>query len=355
MPRPPGAKRRGLSCNASSSLSVGMLKYPDLISSLKKGTILPVYLFFGEEEFLIQEAVDLIVNTVVDPGARDFNYNSVYCRDTPASEVVALCQTLPFMSEKRLVVARDLDAFKAGDVEELAAYLNDPSPSTCLVLISNQGKYEKKAVITAVEKHGAVTRFFPLLDREILSWIEGWARARGLTIQRDGVHYLWQTSGNDLQKIGSELEKIAIYIKDRKAISFEDVKAAVGDFREYTSFDLAAAIGAKNREKAFLILNRLIQEGEAPVGLLGSIAWNFRRLLRAKSMEAAGSGYEEIKKKLGIIFHQSALFKEQMQRYNIGELEQAFEVMLSADRALKSSAVPGRLVLERMILSLCGV
>ena len=89
-----------------------MLKYPELISSLKQGKILPLYLFFGEEEFLIQEAVELIINKVVDPGARDFNFNSLYCRDTPASEIVNLCQTLPFMSEKRLVIAKDIDALQ---------------------------------------------------------------------------------------------------------------------------------------------------------------------------------------------------------------------------------------------------
>ena len=75
-----------------------MLKYAELISSLKQGKILPLYLFYGEEEFLIQEALDLIIGKVVDPGARDFNFNALYCRDTPASELVNLCQTLPFMS-----------------------------------------------------------------------------------------------------------------------------------------------------------------------------------------------------------------------------------------------------------------
>ena len=99
-------------------------------------------------------------------------------------------------------------------------------------------------------------------------------------MQRDAAHYLWQTIGNDLQKIGNELKKVEIFIKEKKTITFDDVKTVVGDFREYTSFDLAAALGAKNREKAFLILSRLIQEGEAPVGLLGSIAWNFRRLMQ---------------------------------------------------------------------------
>jgi DNA polymerase-3 subunit delta len=333
-----------------------MLKYQDLISSLKQGRILPLYLFYGEEEFLIQEAVDLIIKKVVDPGARDFNFNALYCRDTPASEIVNLCQTLPFMSEKRLVLARDFDALKAADLDELMPYLNNPSPSTCLVMVSHQGRYDKKSVTSAVEARGAVTRFFPLLDREIVVWIEGWARARGLSLQRDAAQYLWQAIGNNLQKIGNELEKVEIYIKEKKTITFEDVKAAVGDFREYTPFDLAAALGSKNRDKALLILSRLLQEGEQPVGLLGSIAWNFRRLLQAKAMEAAGTGPDDIMKKLRppVIFHQVAQFKSQMKSFSLDELRETFDVMLSTDKTLKSSGLSGRLVLERMILKLCG-
>jgi DNA polymerase-3 subunit delta len=334
-----------------------MLKYSDLISSLKQGKILPLYLFFGEEEFLIQEAIDLIINKVVDPGARDFNFNSLYCRDTAAGEIVNLCQTLPFMSEKRLVLARDLDAFKAADVEALLPYLSDPSPSTCLVLVSNEGRYEKKAVIAAVEAQGAVTRFFPLLDREVVPWIEGRVKARGRSIQREAAQYLWQIIGNDLQKIINELEKVEIFIKEKKTMTFDDVKAVVGDFREYSSFDLAAEIGSKNKEKALLILARLLQEGEAPVGLLASIAWNFRRLLQAKSMEASGIGPDEAMKKLRppVIFHQGNQFKLQMKQYSFDELRDVFEIMLSADKALKSSGLPGRLILERMILRLCGI
>ena len=331
-----------------------MLKYQDLISSLKQGKILPLYLFFGEEEFLIQEAVDLVINEVVDPGARDFNFNTLYCKDTSSSELVNLCQTLPFMSEKRLVIAKEIDVFKASDLEELIPYLNDPSPSTCLLMLSNQPRYEKKAVTSAVEAHGAVTRFYALLDRELVAWIEGWARKRGLSIQRDAAQFLWQTLGNDLQKIGNELEKVFISLKDKKTVTFDDVKTVVGDFREYSSFDLAAALGQKDPEKAFLILSRLIQEGEAPVGLLGSIAWNFRRLMRAKALEAAGMGPDDITKKLRIIFHQAGLFKEQMRCYTLDELREVFVVMLSTDKALKSSGLNGRLILERMILRLCG-
>ena len=334
-----------------------MIKYQQLINDLKEGRILPLYLFFGEEEFLIQEALDLIIKQVVDPGARDFNFDVVYCRETAVSRVVNLAQTLPFMSKLRLVIAKEIDAFKAADLEALIPYLNDPSPSTCLVMVSNQGKFEKKSVLSAVEAHGAVTRFFPLLDREMAFWIEGWARSRGLSMQREAVHYLWQIIGNDLQKIGNELQKVEIFIKERKTITFDDVKAVVGDFREYTSFDLAAALGRKDREKAFLILNRLIQEGEAPVGLLGSIAWNFRRIMQAKAMEAAGMASDEAMKKLRppVIFHQAALFKSQMKSYTPDELREVFAVMLSTDRALKSSGLGSRLIMDRMILELCGL
>jgi DNA polymerase III subunit delta len=331
-----------------------MAKYQELMSGLKQGRILPLYLFYGEEAFLIQEAVDLITAKVVDPGARDFNFNTVYCKDTPASELVNLCQAFPFLSEKRLVIAKEIDAFKAADLEALLSYLNDPSPATCLVMVSNQARYDKKSVISAVEACGAVTRFFPLLDRDLVAWIEGWARARGLAVQRDAAQFLCQAIGNDLQKIGNELQKVELYLRDKKTLTFDAVKTVAGDFREYTSFDLAAAVGRKDGARALLILSRLIQEGEAPVGLLGSISWNFRRLMRAKSMEAAGTGFEEIKRKLGVIFHQSSLFQEQMRKFSLGELGGVFEVLLVADRTLKSSGLNGRLVLERMILKLCG-
>ena len=330
------------------------MKPEELTRSLKQGKVLPLYLFFGEEAFLVQEAVDQIISTVVDPGSRDFNFNSVYCKGTSGNEIVNLCQALPFMSARRLVIVKEIEALKTSDVDELAAYLQSPSPSTCLVMIANQPRFEKRAITGPVEANGAVVRFFALLDREMPTWIESWVRGKGLTIQRDAVQYVWQTLGNDLQSINNELEKAVIYVKERKAITYEDVKHVVGSFRDYTPFDLADALGKKDRESAFLILSRLVQEGESPVGLLGSIAWNFRRLLNAKAMETAGVGIEEIKRKHRVIFHQAASFQAQLRSYTLGELEAAIEVLLNADRALKSSGLGGRLVLERMILRLCG-
>ena len=331
-----------------------MTKYDELIRDLRKGRILPVYLFFGDEQYLVQEAVDLITEKTVDAAARDFNLAAVYCKATPAAEIVNLCQTLPFLSERRLVIAREFEAFKAADLDVLTAYLADPSPSTCLVLIADQSRYEKKSVVSAVEAHGAAVRCFALLDRDMVPWIESWVRARGRTIARDAAQYIWQILGNDLQTIGNELQKVMISAKERTALTLEDARSVVGDFREYTSFDLADAVGKKDRERAFLILARLIQEGEQPVGLLASLAWNFRRLMRAKSLEAGGIGYEEIKRKLGVIFHQSASFQAQMRSYTGEELRTVFAVLLRADRSLKSGGLSGRLVLERTILRLCG-
>ncbi len=332
-----------------------MLKYQQLINDLKQGRILPLYLFFGEEEFLIQEALDLIVKKVVDPGTRDFNFNIVYCRETGASEIVNLAQTLPLMSERRLVIAKEIDAFKAADLEELVLYLKSPSPSTCLVMVANQRKYEKKSVVSAVEEHGAVVVFYPLDDKDVVTWIINQARMWGLSMQMDAAHYVFQMLGNDLQKISNELQKAKIYLKDKKEVAFDDVKAVVGDFRDYTVFDLVEAIGHKNKERAFLILSRLLLEGEQPVGLLAMLDKHFNKLGKAKGMEAAGIYYDEIKKTLKVFWRQSASFKKQMQSFTFSELSKAFEVMMSADRALKSSGLSSRLIMDRMILELCGI
>lgn len=333
-----------------------MMKSDELMRSLRQGRILPVYLLFGEEAFLIQEALDLIVSTVVDPATRDFTYDTVYCKGASGRDIVNLAQTLPFMAERRLIVAKEIEALKAADLDEILAYLQSPSPSTCLVMISHQSRYEKKPVIAAVEAVGAVVRFYELLDRDMPGWIENWCRQRGLTIRRDAAVYVWQTLGNDLQAVSNELEKTVIAVKERKNITYDDVKAVVGNFREYSSFDLANALGHKNREEAFLILSRLIQEGESPIGLLGSIAWNFRRLMQTRALIDEGMGPDDALKKLRppVIFHQATSFKEQVRSYSRAELEKAFEVFLNADTALKSSGLSGKLVLERMILRLCG-
>ncbi len=332
-----------------------MLKYQDLMRGIRQGQLLPLYLFFGEEEFLIQEAIDGIAEKAVDPASRDFNAATLYCRETPAADLVSLAQTLPFLGEKRLIIAREIEAYKAADVARLLPYLADPAPHTCLVLIASQSRFDKKQVIDAVEKQGAVVRFYPLLDREIVPWIEGRARARGGAIDREAAQYLWQTVGNDLQKIVNELEKIELYQGGKKTVTVAAVKAAAGDFREYSSFDLAAAVGRKDRGQSLVILSRLLQEGEAPIGLLAAIAWNFRRLVQAKALEAKGMGADEIVKRLRIIFHQAGQFKEQMRRYSAAELRDAIGALVRTDRLLKSGGLPGRLLLERMILELCGV
>ena len=333
-----------------------MMKHDELMRGLRRGELLPLYLFYGQEEFLIQEAVDMIIGAAVDPASRDFNFNTVYCKGAAGNEIVNLCQTMPFLSVRRLVIAKEIEALKAADLDDLLAYLQSPSPTTTLVMIANQSRYEKKAVVAAVEAAGAVVRFFALLDRDMPGWIENWCRQRGIAIQRDAAVYVWQTLGNDLQAINNELEKTVISVKERKNITYDDVKAVVGNFREYTSFDLADAVGKKNREEAFLVLSHLIQEGEAPVGLLGSIAWNFRRLLQVRTMVDEGMGADEAMKKLRppVIFHQASSFKEQLRSYSLAELEKAFDVLLNADRTLKSSGMSGRLVLERMVLRLCG-
>jgi len=74
----------------------------------------------------------------------------------------------------------------------------------------------------------------------------------------------------------------------------------------------------------------------------------------AKSMEAAGMGPGEVIKALRVIFHQANLFKEQMRRYTLDELKEVFSILLSTDKALKSGGLNGKLILERMIVRLCG-
>lgn len=329
------------------------MKHEELLAAVRKGRLLPVYLLHGEDGFRIREALELFGGTVVDDANRDFNATTIYCRDTPVSELVGISQTLPFLSAKRLVVAKDVDLLNAAASKELQAYLHDPSPVTCLVMVVNKILKETDALFKAANEHGALIAYYAPLDRDAPAWIEAWARRHSLSIQRDAVVYLQQIAGNDLQSLENELQKIQLAITDKKTVTLQDVMFIAGDYREFTAFDLAAEVGRKNIGQALAILSRLLQEGESAVGLLTVIEREFRRFVRAKDMAASGVAQGDIEKKFRVVFHKLDIFREGMRKQTMDGLRAAFPALQEADRALKSSGIQDRLVLERLLITLC--
>jgi len=175
-------------------------------SSPAKSPLASVYLFYGQEDFLIEQSVQEIVDRALDEAARGFNYDVVDGSKTDVPALIALASAYPMMSERRVVVVQDFEkmALRDADKDALARYFENPLPSTCLILIAPDADMRKKP-FTALKQYAESRECKPLRDPKIPEWIEHHIRSKGKGADPGAVVLLHEYVGNSLRALDSEI------------------------------------------------------------------------------------------------------------------------------------------------------
>src|SRR5687767_8572557 len=211
---------------------------------IAQGKIDPVYLLGGGEPLLVTRVVQALVEAVVPPAVRAFNYDSLEAKAAGPAGILNAARTLPMMGKQRLVVVRDIDTLGAA-LAELVPYLEKPAPETVLVLLA--AKVDGRIKLFSVAKKKG---FLHELEapRQVGPFIKEEAARRGAKIGEDAARRLAEVAGGDLGRLASSIDMLALYAGDR-AITAADVDELVAETRERTVFELANAVGEGNRER----------------------------------------------------------------------------------------------------------
>jgi DNA polymerase-3 subunit delta len=329
------------------------MKPLELQKELDKGNIAPLYLFFGEDAFLIDRTVDQLKKLLIDPRAACFNFSLYYGGESEPRQVTNAAQTLPLAGKRRLVVVKEADQFKSS-WKDFAAYCERPLLSTCLVFCS--GASTLKSEVTSLFKHnGIAVRFYHPFRGEIPEWIRRMARERNKQMSRDAAVLLGESLENDLQSISNEMEKIALYAGERSVIEREDVEAVITAVKEVSIFTLTDCLAGKERVKALEVLQHLLDAGEHPLKILTMIARHYRLMARAKEMVQNGTSATDAGKQLGINNFHLKGFARQAETFALGQTREYFSLLFQSDRRLKSSRISEKIILEDMVARLCAL
>jgi len=328
------------------------MKPLELQKAIKKRKLSPLYFFYGEEPFLIDKIVGEIREMVIDPHLSDFNLNIFYGKESEPPDIINSAKTLPLLSDYRLVIVKEADQLKPSCWKGFSSYFTHPLLSTCLIYCAEKMLLNPE-LLKIFRKRGEVVRFYHPYDREVPEWIRRIAKEFNKKISQEALALLSMELENDLQKIYSELQKIATYVGERGVIERDDVKEALADVRGATVFDLVDCIGNKDIEGALRALRRLLEAGEHPLKILMMITRQVRLMARAKEMLEEGSSYAEVGRRLGIRDFYLEGFLEQVHTFSLPQVEANFTHLFRSDWKLKSSRINKRLILERLITDLC--
>lgn len=328
------------------------MRYQDLIKEIETGKVKPVYLFSGEEEYLKEEALRKIKETLIKLEFSQFNYDLLSGKEISGTELLNRLLTLPVGGEKRLVVIRDAQKLNPSIKEKIMEYLENPSQDACLILWAPQVDLKKKFYAT-IEKEGKSVVFHPLRDRELSLWVKDYLFLRKRRISGDALNLLVERVGNNLGEMAGELEKLLIHVEQRNEINLGDVESLVGIVKSHTIFELTDAIGKKREKEALGILSRMMDGGTSATEILYMIARQFRLLLRTKDLLEKKLSEEKITKVLALRPFVVKNLVSQAKNFSLEKLIESFENLLQAEVEIKSSIKTPRMVLELLILKLC--
>src|SRR6266550_3521585 len=334
-----------------------------LLRSLKKGgpSLDPVYLLYGDEDVLQDEAIRALVDATVGT-SRDFNLDVRFAADLTPESLNALVNTPPMLADRRAVVIRGVEQLgkrKTKLRDELLRYLASPNPTTLLVLVFAAGE-ERDAEIAEACTSVELTS---LAAERVPRWLQHRATTLGITLDPAATELLLKAVGNDLSTLSRELEKLASLGGDR-SITAEDVSALVGVRRGETLFDLVEAAlerrGARAAQLVEPVLEQAGMSGVKIISLLGThlVGTALARAERDRGLQLArlpDALYRHIQ---SVRPYGLRSYKEEAARWtawsglwSTRELGHALRAALAADNALKTATLSGdRGILTQLVL-----
>jgi DNA polymerase-3 subunit delta len=273
--------------------------YGGFLKAADAGRVPPVTLLHGPEPFLLEDALARLTRALF-PGQAELTLvrEVLDARAAGAEAIVQSALMLPWLGERRLVIARGADGLAAKGGEPLAAYVKDPNPSTALVLLADGLLEGAHWLLRAVPSAAVVVAPAPT-GRALATWLRGHAQSLGYELREDAARLLVELSGDDLTQLVGEVEKAALAGgPDNRRVGVAEVRAVVGEHRLRHVFDLTRALSARDTGAALTLLESLLNAGEEPLAVLGMLAREARATWQAAGALRAGRPPEEIARAL---------------------------------------------------------
>ena len=230
-----------------------MSTYDELTKAIKSKTLSPAYLLAGEEPLYIDRLAQLLLDTLIPEEERDFNLSVLYGAEVGARDILTEAMRFPMMGDRVLVVVREAQLIK--DLDLLAEHLDSLPSSTCLVLCYKKKPDKRKALYKRLEAAGAVYESSRIYDSKLPDFIIKSFAQQQLAIDPRAASLMAEATGNDLEKILGEVEKIALALSARqqRQVGLDEIEQYIGVSKEYNGFELQSALIKRDAARAYRI------------------------------------------------------------------------------------------------------
>lgn len=261
--------------------------YEELRAALQSGGPANVYIFFGEETYLMQQAVEQLRALLVPAGFEEFNYHRLTGKGLTVQELTEAVEAMPMMSQSTFVTVTDMDVFKLDEAQRTALVsLLEDFPEYCtLVFLYRQLPYKKdgklKKLTAAITAHTTEIEFAPQGRQKLQKWVRRRFAAFDKELDDNAIDHLLFTCGSLMDGLVPEINKIAAYAKGKR-VTVADIDAVADPVLDARIFDMTNAVTARDYDRAAAVLAELFRMQTEPIAILAVLGRELRQLYTAR-------------------------------------------------------------------------
>jgi DNA polymerase III subunit delta len=336
-----------------------------LADAIKTGRFDPVYALSGDNDFRKEEALRQLLQKATDAATRDFNVDFIRGSEADPQHLEVVLGALPMMAERRVVVIRDPGALKKAAMSRLEQYLDDPSPSTVLVMVFPAGA----DVPAALGRRATIVSLEQLSADRLRKWIIRQGKtAHHVEITPEAAELLQEVVGNDLVELEGELDKLSSYTEGER-IDADAVSAVVGVRPGETIVSLLEAVAGRDVRRSLALVSPVLRQPKITgVNLVMSLAAQSLGIGWCRARRDAGADPSTLQREGFGVARRVLPFMDPRAPsarinawvrasadWTLADVEAALDALLAADMALKQTRVASEeQVVSTAVLAACA-
>ncbi len=314
---------------------------------IKSGNFKPFYLLYGSEDYLKKLYRDKLKKAILGDGD-DMNYSYFEGKSIDLRNVSEITQTLPFFSDKRLLIIENSGLFKSQS--EMSELLKHTPDSSILIFIESEVDKRNK-LYKLIKEMGVISEMNGLDDKNLKLFAASLLEQNGRRITENTISYFLDKTGPDMENIRNEVEKLVGYTMGKELVTIEDIDAVVTIQITGKIFQMIDAIAAKQQNKALALYYDLLALREKPMSILFLMVRHLNILLQVKNLLALSRSSASISETVGIPPFAASKYIAQSKNFTTKGLIQALELCIDVEEQVKTGRLVEKIGVEMLIVS----
>jgi len=319
-------------------------------ADIKSRSFRPVYLLYGEEAYLRRTYKNRLKEAMV--GDDTMNYTYYEGRDFTVPELSSVAETMPFFAPRRLIVIENSGMFKR-EAEQMLTLI-EALPETTHLLFVEEEVDKRGKLYKRIGTKGYAMECKRQNAGELKRWAARGFGSQGKKITEGTLELFLTKTGDDMENIRQEMDKLAGYTGSREVITPEDVEAITTTQLQNRIFDMIDAVASGKQTAALALYMDLLSLKEPPMRILFLMARHFHTLLQVKELREKGADKNTIAAKCKVPPFAVSRHMGQASRFTREQLEQYVELAVDMENAVKKGNMKDNMAVELLMVTLGG-